>query len=299
MGARYYEPNSGRFLSADPLGHDASMDLYSYCNGDPVNNLDPDGRLAAKGAAAFESASDNAAAGEDAIWNGQTTPEMWRQAGISGFENGLTFDVGFVSGGSSNLVTIPGRIALGGLTAGGTGTVLAGINDFSSGQPITTDSLYSGGVSSMYLGAAGATANEGIRAAVWGGLNPFTRGNVLEDQYVGSYGDYSQGLPAGFKTIDNYTQATDTITSIKSIDLSAATYQNPSALQSKITGYASDLGGYTTYTSQGVTVTATASTSRQLVLVIPKGASAAQQAAINSAAAKAQASGVSVIVNQF
>ncbi len=35
----------GKFLSADPLGHAASMDLYSYCNGDPVNGLDPDGRI--------------------------------------------------------------------------------------------------------------------------------------------------------------------------------------------------------------------------------------------------------------
>ncbi|MFI0348464.1 MAG: RHS repeat-associated core domain-containing protein, partial [Chthoniobacterales bacterium] len=35
MGARYYEPNSGRFLSPDPLGHDASLSLYDYCNGDP------------------------------------------------------------------------------------------------------------------------------------------------------------------------------------------------------------------------------------------------------------------------
>ena len=35
----------GEFLSPDPLGHAASMDLYSYCNGDPVNGLDPDGRF--------------------------------------------------------------------------------------------------------------------------------------------------------------------------------------------------------------------------------------------------------------
>ena len=34
----------GIFLSPDPLGHAASMDLYSYCNGDPVNFLDPEGR---------------------------------------------------------------------------------------------------------------------------------------------------------------------------------------------------------------------------------------------------------------
>jgi RHS repeat-associated protein len=44
MGARYYEPKSGRFLSADPLGHDSSLSLYDYCGGDPVNGLDPDGR---------------------------------------------------------------------------------------------------------------------------------------------------------------------------------------------------------------------------------------------------------------
>jgi len=46
VGARYYEPNSGRFISTDPLGHEASMDLYSYANGDPINMADPDGRLA-------------------------------------------------------------------------------------------------------------------------------------------------------------------------------------------------------------------------------------------------------------
>ena len=51
MGARYYEPNSGRFLSADPLGHDASLSLYDYCGGDPVNGLDPDGRCAETGVA--------------------------------------------------------------------------------------------------------------------------------------------------------------------------------------------------------------------------------------------------------
>ena len=45
LGARYYAPDSGTFLSPDPLGHSASMDLYSYCNGDPVNGYDPDGRF--------------------------------------------------------------------------------------------------------------------------------------------------------------------------------------------------------------------------------------------------------------
>lgn len=43
MGARYYDPNSSRFLSPDPLGHNASIDLYSAFGGDAVNNFDPQG----------------------------------------------------------------------------------------------------------------------------------------------------------------------------------------------------------------------------------------------------------------
>ena len=44
MGARYYDPESGSFLSADPLGHSETPDLYSYANGDPINFIDPTGR---------------------------------------------------------------------------------------------------------------------------------------------------------------------------------------------------------------------------------------------------------------
>ena len=44
LGARYYNPRSGTFLSPDPMGHEASMDLYSYAGNDPVNSIDSDGR---------------------------------------------------------------------------------------------------------------------------------------------------------------------------------------------------------------------------------------------------------------
>jgi RHS repeat-associated protein len=43
LGARPYDPVAGHFLSADPLGHESSMDLYSFCNGDPLNGFDPTG----------------------------------------------------------------------------------------------------------------------------------------------------------------------------------------------------------------------------------------------------------------
>lgn len=45
LGARYYDPDTGRFLSTDPLGHAAGADLYSFAAGDPVNQFDADGRL--------------------------------------------------------------------------------------------------------------------------------------------------------------------------------------------------------------------------------------------------------------
>jgi RHS repeat-associated protein len=46
LGVRPYDPAGGRFLAADPMGHGASMSLYCFANGDPVNFHDPDGYLA-------------------------------------------------------------------------------------------------------------------------------------------------------------------------------------------------------------------------------------------------------------
>jgi RHS repeat-associated protein len=45
LGARPYDPTSGRFLSADPLGHASDPSLFCFAGGDPVNFFDPDGRL--------------------------------------------------------------------------------------------------------------------------------------------------------------------------------------------------------------------------------------------------------------
>lgn len=42
MGARVYNPGSGRFLSVDPL-YGGSANNYDYASGDPVNNEDTSG----------------------------------------------------------------------------------------------------------------------------------------------------------------------------------------------------------------------------------------------------------------
>jgi RHS repeat-associated protein len=40
---RFYDPNTGRYISADPTGLAAGTNLYSYVGGNPVNNSDPEG----------------------------------------------------------------------------------------------------------------------------------------------------------------------------------------------------------------------------------------------------------------
>lgn len=43
MGARLYNPTTGRFLQVDPVSSGSAND-YDYCNGDPINCTDLDGR---------------------------------------------------------------------------------------------------------------------------------------------------------------------------------------------------------------------------------------------------------------
>jgi len=44
LGARYYEPTSGRFLSADPAAMRPARRCTTTRMGDPANRIDPDGR---------------------------------------------------------------------------------------------------------------------------------------------------------------------------------------------------------------------------------------------------------------
>jgi RHS repeat-associated protein len=41
--ARHYDPETGRFISEDPLGFEAGINFYAYCQSNPVNFNDPSG----------------------------------------------------------------------------------------------------------------------------------------------------------------------------------------------------------------------------------------------------------------
>ena len=37
---RWYDPVTGRWLSKDPIGLSGGLNLYAFCEGDPINNVD-------------------------------------------------------------------------------------------------------------------------------------------------------------------------------------------------------------------------------------------------------------------
>jgi RHS repeat-associated protein len=43
VGARWYDPSTGRFLERDPIGINGGLNLYLYVDGMPVALVDPDG----------------------------------------------------------------------------------------------------------------------------------------------------------------------------------------------------------------------------------------------------------------
>ena len=45
LGARWYQPEIGRFVQRDPIGIDGGINVYAYCSNNPLAAVDPEGLL--------------------------------------------------------------------------------------------------------------------------------------------------------------------------------------------------------------------------------------------------------------
>jgi hypothetical protein len=129
-----------------------------------------------------------------------------------------------------------------------------------------------------------ATAAAEAASEVWG-LGWAARGRAIETAIKPT-------LPKGAVLADNFPgidhSAGDLITSIKSIDLNAGTYQQPEILARRIDKYVESLAEFTSTSWSNATVEVTENTERQLIIAVPKGAmSPTQQQVIDAAIMRA------------
>lgn len=114
--------------------------------------------------------------------------------------------------------------------------------------------------------AGGYLANHA--QSVWQ-LTPFQRGVAIENAL-----GRSPNLVQNFPVIDRFENGV--ATSIKSIDLGAATYQNINTLSRVLESYVSKLASWEGVAWGGVEIRASDIIARQLTVAIPSGATSAQ-----------------------
>jgi hypothetical protein len=143
---------------------------------------------------------------------------------------------------------------------------------------------------SVLLGSLPPAAAVVSHADAWQ-LGWAARGRYFEKQLGGN-------LPSGFETIDRF--ADGVATSIKSIDLNAATYQDAARLTSRLNKYIDDLSEFTGAYRAGRTITSDEITERVLSLAVPKGSTTSvQRAAIEAIRVRAKSLDIDLVVNFF
>jgi contact-dependent growth inhibition (CDI) system restriction endonuclease-like protein len=143
---------------------------------------------------------------------------------------------------------------------------------------------------------AAVEAEAGAAAADAAAQNPWKmgwakRGNYLHEQL-------GANLPRTFKGIDDFVNGA--ATSIKSIDLNAATYQDYSRLSYTLDRYINKLANYEDYTLGDITVRARDITSKTLSMIIPRGSmTSVQRAAFDAARSRAEKLGIKITITEF
>ena len=263
LRARYLNASNGRFWNADKYegqnSEPQSLHKYLYANADPVMGVDPSGYL---------SISETMVS--TAIKSGLVS--MAIMAPFRAYR----FSQEIVDG--HTLAQASANAALG-LT-----------QDFAIGA-------VSGAVFQWIPGIIrAAKVGEAFTRAtnsVWN-LGAFARGRAIEQMVLGRIPTIKGVAQTSFPVIDDFWNGI--ATSIKSVDVRAASYQSVSALKSLLRGYVDDLAAFQG-ARQGARVVARDEIGERLLLVaIEEGAATAQQIrALNQFAIEAGGKGVRLV----
>jgi hypothetical protein len=146
------------------------------------------------------------------------------------------------------------------------------------------------GVALPFLAMLPPAAGAEAASAAWE-LGWAARGLYISEQR-------GANLPASFPVIDKWSDGV--ATSIKSIDLTATTYQDATRLTYRLNDYANKLIFFEGATLGDLQIGPSAINGRVLELVIPKGGmTTAQRTAIDAAQLRARAFGVDMIITEF
>jgi hypothetical protein len=135
-------------------------------------------------------------------------------------------------------------------------------------------------------------------AAVWtrSGIGPAMRGRLLETVELIGY-KVGAKLASNQPVIDHF--ANGVATSIKTINLANPSYQSGNRLGQLLTRQVNSIAGYRGSTFGGARILQTEIAARQLVVLVPRGATQTQTVALAQAQVYARAQGVTMTVRPY
>ncbi len=286
LNARYYDPALGLFIQPDWFEvtmRGVGTNRYMYSGGDPVNGSDPGGNVTYNPGGSTSTGLNNQGLPNETYtsWTDRNSSNYGNYSTVDSpaakFNNGPHFGISVKTGGDGR--RDPGDE----VQTFGSAFGMAGQSSLDFDIALSVGGAARVAWSELEAGWAGIKS--AASSGVWN-LTPTTRGQVIE-QMLG------QNLPRNFPVIDRWVNGV--ATSIKSLDLNAATYQNMTRLSQRLTGYIDKVAGFQGRTWAGVQVRGV--TGRVLELVVPNSGSAVQQSVINQAVQYGASLPRKVIVN--
>jgi RHS repeat-associated protein len=326
MNGRIYDPLIGRFMSADPYvqvpTNLKTFNRYSYVWNNPLKSYDPNGfgignllfdidtQNSLKNDGGYDQmqqapGTSSSGSSEYCPCEGRTTYYFSYDAGTNLSGVGIVSrqdDAGQSAVTASGSASFVDRVVTGGY--GALSAAAARDGNWGAAVGYTVAGAAYGGGMVISFGQAGTVANSlssllgrvtnwgaraGQSASVWS-LPPFQRGVQIE-QALG------QNLPSNFPMIDRFENGL--ATSIKSMNLDAASYGNLNNMARTLSLYINTVSKFVGASWAGVTIPQNAVTARALDLVVPTLGNAAQQNVLGQAVQYGASVGVAVNIIVF